>query len=124
MSKTILITGATGKQGRALIDALCSGPSQDPTDSLTVPDSFRILALTRKADSPGGQHLAKDRNVEVVEGDLDSPESIRKIFEDAKRLGGIWGVYCVLAYPGLGANAEGEERQGKVRFLSQSESEH
>jgi hypothetical protein len=50
----------------------------------------------------------------VVEGNLDSAESMRKVYEDAKTSGGIWGVFCFLAYPGLGANADGEERQGKV----------
>jgi hypothetical protein len=38
---------------------------------------------------------------------------MRKVYEDAKGSGGIWGVFCVLAFPGLGANADGEERQGK-----------
>lgn len=27
---------------------------------------------------------------------------------------GIWGVFAVLAFPGLGASADGEERQGKM----------
>ncbi|KAF9245745.1 NAD(P)-binding protein [Melanogaster broomeanus] len=115
MSQTILVTGATGKQGRSLIEALgrpSSAGSEDATQS-TEP-AFRVLALTRKASSPGAQRLAKEKHVEIVEGDLDSPESIRKIFEDRKNKGGIWGVYCVLAYPGLGANADGEERQGKM----------
>jgi hypothetical protein len=41
---------------------------------------------------------------------------MRKIFEDAKREhGGVWRVFYVLAFPGLGANADGEEKQGKVR---------
>ncbi|KAG0707527.1 NAD(P)-binding protein [Suillus ampliporus] len=106
MSKHILVVGATGKQGRALIKAL-----QPPADSDEIP--FRVLALTRSASSPSAQRLVQERHVQVVEGDLDSPESIRKVYEDAKGSGGIWGVYCVLAFPGLGANADGEERQGK-----------
>lgn len=52
----------------------------------------------------------------LVEGDLDIPSSISAIFDSAKTngSGGIWGVFAVLAYPGLGANADGEERQGKL----------
>lgn len=105
MSKLILVAGATGKQGRALIKAL------QPTSDDDIP--FRVLALTRSASSPSAQRLVQERHVQVVEGDLDSPESIRKVYEDAKGSGGIWGVFCVLAFPGLGANADGEERQGK-----------
>jgi hypothetical protein len=54
-------------------------------------------------------------NITLVEGDLNSPASIRKIFENAKdnENGGIWGVYVVLQCPGLGANADGEEAQGR-----------
>lgn len=106
MSKHILVAGATGKQGRALIEAL--RPTSDSDD---IP--FRVLALTRSASSPNAQRLVQERHVQVVEGDLDSPESMRKVYEDAKGSGGIWGVFCVLAFPGLGANADGEERQGK-----------
>lgn len=108
MSKLILVAGATGKQGRALIKSL-----QPTSDSDDIP--FQVLALTRSASSSGAQRLAQERHVQVVEGDIDSPESIRKVYEDAKGSGGIWGVFCVLAYPGLGANADGEERQGKVQ---------
>lgn len=108
MSRLILVTGATGKQGRALVEAL--RPTSDSDDS-DIP--FQVLALTRSASSPSAQRLFQERHVQVVEGDLDSPESMRKVYEDAKGLGGIWGVFCVLAFPGLGANADGEERQGK-----------
>ncbi|KIJ66338.1 hypothetical protein HYDPIDRAFT_109338 [Hydnomerulius pinastri MD-312] len=114
MPKTILIVGATGKQGKALVNALCPLDQDASKDQPAESHPFRILALTRNASSPTGQLLAKEKHVEVVEGDLDSPESIRKIFEAAKDTGGIWGVFCVLAYPGLGANADGEERQGKM----------
>lgn len=102
-----MVTGATGQQGKALIQALRPNDNSTPT--------FHVLALTRKATSPSAKDLGLEKHVTVVEGDLDSPESIRKIFEAAKDNGGVWGVFCVLAYPGLGANADGEERQGKVR---------
>ncbi|OJA08102.1 NAD(P)-binding [Rhizopogon vesiculosus] len=107
MSKYILVVGATGKQGRAVIEAL--RPTADSDD---IP--FRVLALTRSTSSPSAQGLVQERHVQVVEGNLDSAESMRKVYEDAKSSGGIWGVFCVLAYPGLGANADGEERQGKL----------
>ncbi|KAH7886158.1 NAD(P)-binding protein [Phlebopus sp. FC_14] len=65
-------------------------------------------------ECPCGQQLSNESHIELVEGNLNSPDSIRQIFEREKSAGGIWGVYCVLAYPGLGANADGEERQGKM----------
>ncbi|KAF7316094.1 NmrA domain-containing protein [Mycena indigotica] len=107
MTKTILVAGATGHQGRALIRALVG---------LDGPPEFRIFALTRTVSSSAAQRLstAYGDRVKVVEGDLDAPTTIRKVFEDAKQEDGIWGVFCVLAFPGLGANADAEERQGKL----------
>lgn len=105
-AKLILVAGATGKQGNALISAL------RPEDN--VIGGFQILALTRNTNGPSAKKLSLEKHVIVVEGDLDDTTSVRQIFEDAKEKGGIWGVFCVLAYPGLGANADGEEKQGKV----------
>ncbi|KAH7916375.1 NAD(P)-binding protein [Hygrophoropsis aurantiaca] len=113
--KNILVIGATGKQGRSLIESLrCINNITGTDTNEPTRNEFHILALTRKATSPSAQRLAEDEHVQIVEGDLDRFESIRKIFEDAKNTGGIWGVYSVLAFPGLGASAEGEERQGKA----------
>jgi NAD(P)-dependent dehydrogenase (short-subunit alcohol dehydrogenase family) len=110
--RNIFVAGATGKQGRALIRALLG-----PTSSSD--GGWRIYALTRRATSPAAQRLTETypSNLTVVEGNLEDRESISKIFQDAKRDGGIWGVMCVLAFPGLGVDASGEEKQGKVRLL-------
>ena len=116
MKRNILIAGATGKQGSALIRALLHPSTPDPDIE------YHVLALTRKIQSPGAQSLVDEEGekVTLVEGDLNSPSTIRKIFEDAKTgdgEGGVWGVYVVLQYPGLGANADAEEAQGKVTHL-------
>jgi uncharacterized protein YbjT (DUF2867 family) len=103
------VTGATGRQGQALIRAL------RPDSSETQSPPFRVLALTRNSASTVAKGLLSESHVTVVEGDLNGSGSIRKIFEDAKPSGGVWGVFCVLAFPGLGANADAEEQQGKVR---------
>ncbi|KAK7442796.1 hypothetical protein VKT23_016041 [Stygiomarasmius scandens] len=112
-SKIILVSGATGRQGRALIDALTTADSQSsaPTDE----SDFHILALTRDTSSAAALALSKKRDVSVTAGNLDDVQSIRKIFEEYKtnNSGGIWGVFCILKFPGLGANADGEEQQGK-----------
>lgn len=109
MRRNILVTGATGKQGAALIRALVQPPVPDPANE------YYIYALTRDDSTPGAQQLAQiGENVLLVKGDLDAPESIFTIFENAKSEGGIWGVFAVLAFPGLGVDASGEEAQGKV----------
>jgi uncharacterized protein YbjT (DUF2867 family) len=107
MKRTILVVGATGKQGRALIQALLQAPTNPDQD-------YHILALTRNASSPRAQHLASTYrpHLTLVEGNLDEPLSIRQIFSGAQER--IWGGFAVLQYPGLGANADGEETQGKL----------
>jgi uncharacterized protein YbjT (DUF2867 family) len=112
MPKTLLVTGATGQQGRALIKALSTLVENDDNDA-----QYHILALTRSRSSVAAKPLAADQKcVTVVEGDLNNRDSIIKIFDDAQKsdLGAIWGVFAVLAYPGLGQNGDGEEAQGKV----------
>ncbi|KAJ9138337.1 Peptide hydrolase [Pleurostoma richardsiae] len=105
--RTVLVTGATGKQGRALIHALLR---QSP--------DYHVLALTRRAAAPPARLLlaAEDEDrITLIEATLDDEHSIRRVFADAAAVGkAIWGVFAVLAYPGLGANADGEERQGKM----------
>lgn len=105
--KNILVTGATGRQGRALIDALRPAVDEIP--------AFHIFALTRSKSSSNAKRLASEKYVTIVEGDLNTADSMRNIFLECKAMGGIWGVFCVLAFPGLGANADGEEKQGTVR---------
>lgn len=98
MSKTILVTGATGRQGGAVIKALSN------TD-------FEILALTRNPSSPSAQKLASSSpKVRLVEGDLDNPDAV---FRNAAAATSnpIWGVYSVQAKPA--GDISIEETQGK-----------
>ena len=112
MRRNILVTGATGKQGTALIHALLPPSTLDPEHR------YYVYALTRNASTPSAQYLSEiGENITLVEGDLEEPISISKIFKDAKLEGGIWGVFAVLAFPGLGADASSEEAQGKVCFF-------
>lgn len=114
-TKIILVTGATGRQGKAFIYALRSLCEPESGDSSTNP-TFHVLALTRRAGSPVAKELATEKHVTITQADLDSPGSVRKVFDERGK-GGIWGVFCVLAFPGLGKNADGEETQGKVMSL-------
>jgi uncharacterized protein YbjT (DUF2867 family) len=88
--RTLLITGATGKQGGATIRHL------DGSD-------FRLRAMTRRPHSEAARDL-KNRGVDVVEGDLDDEESLKRALE------GAWGVYAVQNT--WEAGVENEETQG------------
>jgi uncharacterized protein YbjT (DUF2867 family) len=99
MSKTILITGATGNQGGAVIKALQG-------------TSFEILAVTRNSTSPSALKLASSSpNIKLVQGDLDNTPAL---FESASKFATnpIWGVYSVQAKPT--GDVSIEETQGKA----------
>jgi uncharacterized protein YbjT (DUF2867 family) len=89
--KTILITGATGKQGGATLRHLARH------------GGFKLRALTRKVDSDGARAVAK-LGAEVVAGDLDDVPSIERA------LAGIWGVFAIHSTE---AGVEKEEEHGK-----------
>ncbi|KAF2838283.1 NmrA family protein-like protein [Patellaria atrata CBS 101060] len=101
MSKVILVTGATGKQGGAVIKSLLSSPTK-----------YNILAVTRDPSSSSAQKLAaKSPSVKPIKGDLNDVPSL---FAAAKEVSSepIWGVYSVQISQGKGASHEGEIRQG------------
>jgi uncharacterized protein YbjT (DUF2867 family) len=102
-AKAIFITGATGKQGGSVVNALLK--SKAP---------FEILALTRNAQSSSAQSLAKkSSNIKIITGNLDSIDEAFKKAKEATKLP-IWGVFSVQLPMGGGQNAESEERQGKA----------
>lgn len=104
MSKVILVTGATGKQGGAVIDAL-----------LSLKDAnFTILAVTRDPSSPSAERLvAKSHRIHLVLGNLDD---VPAIFREAQRMSEqpIWGVFSVQVSMGSGITMEGEVAQGRA----------
>ena len=83
-SRAILVTGATGKQGSGVINAL-----------LKTNSDFQIIALTRNATSPGAKRLQqKSPKIKVITGNLDN---LDEVFRQAKEAAGgsLWGVYSV-----------------------------
>ncbi len=92
MTKTIVVTGATGKQGGAVVRHLLD------TD-------FAIKAVSRSLQSPAAQKL-RDMGVEVVQGDLDKPETLGPILE------GAYGVFSV--QNNWTSSVETEITQGKA----------
>jgi len=97
--KTILVTGATGKQGGALIHHLVAACNRDPGADRAA---FHIYAVTRDITSPRALKLGKLSNVSVVGGDMSTPEVI------FQKVGPVWGVYSVQV------NSDDEEAQGKA----------
>lgn len=105
-AKRVLVTGATGKQGRAVLDALLALNA-----AATPVVKWHILALTRGT----GASLKSLPNVTVVQGDLDK---CADVFRKVKAVLGdeaLYGVYSVQIAFGRGASQEGELRQGKAR---------
>lgn len=154
MVRNILVTGSTGKQGLALIRALLNtgerlghlkreGSEGQPEDEAkratahleedksqqeTDDTVYHIYALTRNPSGAAAQQLlvTHGNNVSLVQGDMDDAQSIENIFQERKESDGVgfWGVFAVLAFPGLGVNADGEERQGMVCLLAIASAVH
>ncbi|KAK4986248.1 hypothetical protein LTR50_005427 [Elasticomyces elasticus] len=104
MSKVLLITGATGKQGGAVIDALVSSPAAS---------QFTIVAVTRDANGGSAQKLAsKSSNIKISQGNLDDVPGLFAAAKEAVDGKPIWGVYSVQISLGKGVTMEGEIKQG------------
>ncbi|RDW66729.1 hypothetical protein BP5796_09478 [Coleophoma crateriformis] len=79
---------------------------------------YHIYALTRNISSATAQKLLSTygESISLVQGNLDDAGSIEQVFRDRRESDGVgfWGVFAVLAFPGLGVAADGEEKQGKM----------
>ena len=89
--KAILVTGATGRQGGAVIQNMLS-------------NGWKLRALTRNPNSGASQALSR-QGVEIVQGDLDDRESLDRAVR------GAYGVYSVQDFWSVGAQRE--VQQGK-----------
>jgi len=89
--KTVLITGATGRQGGAVIRYM-------------LPKGWRLRALVFKADNATVEKLT-EQGLDVVRGDLEDPASLERAVR------GVYGVYSVQDFWSVGT--EREVRQGK-----------
>lgn len=124
-TRNIIVIGATGKQGRSFIRILLSLPRSDDNDA-----SYRVWAVTRNPSAAPATRLvdaerSNASSITVLPGDLNDSSSMRAIFAQvAGADGGLFGVFVVLAYPGLSRKSDQEARQGKVwreRFVKQNE---
>lgn len=88
--RTILVTGATGRQGHSTVRYLREA-------------GWRVRALTRFPDAPEAQDIHV-MGAEVFEGDLDNPDSVKEALTD------VYGVFSVLTF--LEEGVPGEVNQG------------
>src|SRR5712692_236135 len=86
VDKTVLVTGATGRQGGAVIRHM-------------LLKGWKLRALTRNPSNHAAQDLAR-KGVEVVQGDLEDPPSI------ARAAVGVYGIYSVQDFWAVGAKRE------------------
>jgi uncharacterized protein YbjT (DUF2867 family) len=98
----VLITGATGHQGMATIEALLQNPSNPYSE---------ILAVTRNTQSPQAQAVAaKSHSITLVKGDLDSCTAIF-----ASCTGPIYAVFSIQPNSfGSPEKVAQEEAQGRA----------
>src|SRR5262245_30414607 len=89
--KTVLVTGATGRQGGAVIRHM-------------LPKGWKLRALTRDTGSAAAKTLARE-GVELVRGDLEDPHSLECVVR------GVYGIYSVQDFWSVGARRE--VQQGK-----------
>jgi uncharacterized protein YbjT (DUF2867 family) len=89
--KTVLVTGATGRQGGAVIRHM-------------LPKGWRLRALTRVPTAYAAKELAR-QGVEVVQGDLEDRPSLERVCRD------VYGIYSVQDFWSVGAKRE--VQQGK-----------
>jgi uncharacterized protein YbjT (DUF2867 family) len=126
MTRTVLLTGATGMVSSALIQ------------SLKGAQGLKLRALVR--DSKKGEALAR-QSIEPVAGDLDEPESLGKAFEGVSDLwllnavsprqpensmNALWaakraGVERVVRMSAIGAAHDAPSRNGRLHVLSDAE---
>lgn len=90
--KVVVVTGATGKQGGAVVKHLLKN------------GGFRVRAFVRDPEKPAAKTLV-EQGAEVVQGDLDDRSSIEQALLNA------YGVYSVQVYKEKNG-IENEIRQG------------
>jgi len=108
-TKAILITGATGKQGGAVLEQLSRHPSRA---------EYTLLAVTRDANASSAHRIVERYpDVKIVQGNLDNVSSLfeaaKSVLQDAGKEEKIWGVYSVQVSMGKGVSYDGEVKQGK-----------
>jgi uncharacterized protein YbjT (DUF2867 family) len=98
--KVIAVVGATGSQGGGLVRAILNDKNSE----------FTVRAISRDPQSEKARELAA-LGAEVVKGDIDDPESMRKAFE------GAYGAYLVTFF---WQHMSPEKELAEARILAQA----
>ena len=104
MDKTVLVAGATGRQGGSVIRHL-------------LPKGWRLRALSRNPAGAAARQLER-QGVEVVRGDLENPASL----DVAVR--GAYGVYSVQDFWAVGARREVQQGKNLADAARKARVEH
>lgn len=107
-TKAILITGATGKQGGAVLKHLATHPTSS---------EYTLLAVTRDAKSASAQRITQQYpTVKIVQGNLDDVPALfvaaQAVLEENGLDEQIWGVYSVQVSMGKNVTHDSEVLQG------------
>jgi len=102
--KTVLVTGATGRQGGAVIRHM-------------LRNEWKLRALTRSPNAPAAQELRRQR-VEIVQGDLEDPASLERA------AGGVYGIYSVQDFWSVGAKREVDQGKNLAEAAKKAGVEH
>src|SRR5829696_177159 len=92
VGRLIVVAGATGKQGGAVVRSL-------------LDRGFQVRGLTRNPQKPEAQALA-DQGAEVVQGDMEDPSAMERALE------GAYGIFSVQNFWETGYDRE--VQQGKT----------
>ncbi|HMF12939.1 MAG TPA: NmrA/HSCARG family protein [Gemmataceae bacterium] len=102
--KTVLVTGATGRQGGAVIRYL-------------LPGGWKLRALTRHPAGSPAREL-KRQGVEVVQGDLEDAASLERAVR------GAYGVYSVQDFWSVGARREVQQGKNLAEAAKKASVQH
>jgi uncharacterized protein YbjT (DUF2867 family) len=102
--KTVLVTGATGRQGGAVVRHL-------------LPKGWKLRALTRNPSSSAARDLTS-QGVEVVQGDLEDPASLERAAAGAD------GIYSVQDFWAVGAKREVQQGKNLADAAKKARVEH
>ncbi len=102
--KTVLITGATGQQGGAVIRHMLA-------------KGWNLRALTRNSNGDTALNLAR-QGVELAQGDLEDLASL----EDAAH--GVYGIYSVQNFWKVGAKREVQQGKSLADVAKKANVEH
>ena len=72
MSKTLVVFGATGRQGSSVIDHVLNHAQ--------LAQQFKLRGITRDATKPAAKAL-QEKGVEIVQADADVPTSLEEAFQ-------------------------------------------